>query len=136
MTVNGPVQPDDLGIVMPHEHLLLDLYRVFQPHREMKLYDVELAAEELARYRDAGGRTLIEVTTPDLGRDPAGLKRIAMLSGVQIVMAAGWYREPFYPQTNWERSTRELASDLIADVRHGCDGIRPGILGEIGTHGS
>jgi predicted metal-dependent phosphotriesterase family hydrolase len=136
MTVVGPISPDELGIVMTHEHLLLDLYRVFQPHREMKLYDVELAAAELNLYRSAGGRTIVEVTTPDLGRDPGGLKRISELTDVQVVMSAGWYREPFYSPDVWERSVRELTADLIRDVEVGCDGIRPGILGEIGTHGS
>ena len=136
MTVTGPIQPADLGVVMPHEHLLLDLYRVFQPHREMKLFDVELAASELALYGAAGGRTIVEVTTPDLGRDPVGLRRIAETSGVQVVMAAGWYREPFYEREVWEKSAKQLAAELIDDVEVGRDGIRPGILGEIGTHGS
>jgi phosphotriesterase-related protein len=134
MTVTGPVAPDQLGIVMTHEHLLLDLYRVFQPHRDMKLYDVELAAAELAHYARAGGGTVVELSTPDLGRDPAGLRRISEESGVRIVMAAGRYREPFYEPDLWRHTVDEIADELVADIEVGVDGIRPGILGEIGTH--
>lgn len=136
MTVSGPVDADALGVTLPHEHLLIDLYRVFQPHREMMLNDVDLAVAELSRFAAAGGGTVVEVTTPDLSRDPAGLAEIARRTGVNIVMGTGRYREPFYEASIWERSTAAIAEALVTEIRDGVDGIRPGILGEIGTHGS
>lgn len=133
-TVLGPVAGVDLGMTLPHEHLVMDLFRGFQPHREFLLQDEALVVEELAAFTAAGGATLVEVTTPDLGRDLPALARIARASGLHVVAGTGRYREPFYEHDLARRSTRALAEELIAELEHGVDGIRPGIIGEIGTH--
>jgi phosphotriesterase-related protein len=134
MTVLGPVDDSQLGVVLPHEHLLIDLFQVFQPHREFLVNDRELVADELQLYGRAGGRTLVELTTPDIGRDPAGLVQISERTGVQVVMGTGRYREPFYESELARLTTSEVAQLLIDDIEHGVDGVRPGIIGEIGTH--
>jgi predicted metal-dependent phosphotriesterase family hydrolase len=132
-TVLGEVSPDDLGMCLPHEHIFIDLYRVYQPHREMILNDLDLAVSELQKFADAGGRTLIEVTTPDISRDAAALKKVAQRTGINIVMGTGRHREPFYEQALWQMSTKQIAAQFIAEIDHGVDGIRAGIIGEIGT---
>ena len=43
------------------------------------------------------GQLLVEVTTPDLGRDPLALRRVAEATELHMVMGTGWYRQPFYP---------------------------------------
>jgi predicted metal-dependent phosphotriesterase family hydrolase len=134
MTVLGPVDAGDLGITLPHEHLLVERYGVFQPHREFLLNDPGLAAAELRLFVDAGGRTLVELTTPGMGRDPAGLVKIARETGAHIIMGSGRYREPFYEAELWRLSTPEIAQLFIDDLENGIDGVRPGIIGEIGTH--
>lgn len=134
MTVLGPVDAADLGITLTHEHLLLDLFKRFQPHREFLLNDAELAARELQLFADAGGRTIVELTTPDLGRDPVGLVQIARQTGVNVVMCTGRYREPFYEPELWRLTAREISQLFVDEIEHGVDGVRPGIIGEIGTH--
>ena len=135
MTVLGPVPAAALGHVQAHEHVLLDLGRA--PYRwdtEGLLDDVVVAGEELRAYRAAGGTTLCELTTPDLGRDPDGLRRAALAGDVQIVMGCGWYRGPYYPAALDQRSTVELTQELVEEIEHGGEsGIRPGIIGEIGS---
>jgi len=134
VTVQGPVDADELGTTLPHEHLLIDLYRVFQPNREFLLNDVDLACHELQRFADAGGRTVVELTTPDMARDPAGLAEISRRTGVNIVMGTGRYREPFYEPDLWKMSTNDVRDLFVADIVDGSAGVRPGIIGEIGTH--
>ena len=95
-TVLGEVSPADLGWTLPHEHLLIDIYVRFQPHREYMLFDVDLACAELAPFAAAGGTTLVNVTTNEIGRSPLKLREIATRTGVNIVMGTGRYREPFY----------------------------------------
>ena len=73
MTVTGPVAADDLGVTLPHEHVFLDLTREYRGNG--LLNDPALAEAELRRYADAGGRTLVDVTTGGLNGDPAGLRR-------------------------------------------------------------
>ena len=72
MTVTGPVAAADLGVTLPHEHVFLDLTREYRGNG--LLNDPALAESELRRYADAGGRTLVDVTTGGLNGDPVALR--------------------------------------------------------------
>ena len=136
MTVRGPVAASELGHVQAHEHVFLDLGRTaFRWDYEGLLNDPVVAVEELVAYRSAGGGTICEMTTPDLGRDPEGLRRASEASQVHIVMGCGWYRWPYYPDSIDHSTTRGLAARLIDEIEHGvaATGIRPGVIGEIGS---
>jgi len=39
--------------------------------------DEELAINELAKFKKAGGKTIVDPSTVDLGRNPKALRRIA-----------------------------------------------------------
>ena len=77
-TVLGRVPLADLGFVLPHEHTGIHLWQV--PNRwdywELSPDDL-LVVPELAAYRTAGGGTLVDLTLPGVGRDPARLRRYA-----------------------------------------------------------
>src|SRR4051812_21541865 len=90
MTVTGPVPAADLGVTLPHEHVFLDLTREYRGNG--LLNDPALAETELRRYADAGGRTLVDVTTTGLRGAPLGLRAMAEATGLQIVRGAGYYR--------------------------------------------
>ena len=113
MTVLGPIEPEMLGITLPHEHLLIDL-RVWceEPDEDEKkalmnaavelpnlgeirrdpflnrdncvLDDHAVAIAELKRFRDAGGGSVVDCTNNGLGRTPLALKDIAQATGVDI----------------------------------------------------
>jgi predicted metal-dependent phosphotriesterase family hydrolase len=133
MTVLGPVPIDRLGITLMHEHLFIDLCRVTRDPDHW-LNDLPLTVEEVKRFFDAGGRTLVDVTNRDLGRDPLRVKRVATETGLNIVMGCGWYREPFYRQEIYEKTTKQVAEDIVREIEDGIGdtGVRPGIIGEIG----
>ena len=136
-TVLGPVAAEDLGITLPHEHLCLNLNRGdgfqfrLKPLRET---DRELICTELLSFQREGGKTVIDVTPPDLGRNPRVLAQISRETGLNIIMGTGRYREPFYERALWERTTRSLTAEFIQEITEGVDGIFPGIIGEIGVH--
>ncbi len=136
-TVRGPIDPGALGRTLAHEHVFCDLYRVTGNVNHL-LNDEELAVVELGALVRAGGTALVEVTTPDLGRDVARLRRVAERTGLHIVMGTGWYRQPFYPEIIDRTSTEALARQIIGELTEGAEGtgIRAGIIGEIGAHGS
>jgi phosphotriesterase-related protein len=136
-TVQGPVEPAALGRTLPHEHVFCDFYRITGNLNQL-LNDEELAVEELRMLVRAGGTALVEVTTPDFGRDPERLRRVAERTGLHIVMGTGWYRQPYYPESIDRTPTDALAGQMIAELTQGVDGtgIGAGIIGEIGAHGS
>jgi phosphotriesterase-related protein len=132
-TVLGPIPPEALGPTLMHEHVLCDFYRI-TGHLDQLLNDEDLAVEELARLTAVGGRALVECTTPDLGRNALGLRRIAQRTGLHIVMGTGWYRQLFYPPEIDQSTVEMLAERMVADLRGGSDGAVPaGIIGEIGA---
>jgi predicted metal-dependent phosphotriesterase family hydrolase len=137
-TVTGPVDPAELGWVLPHEHTAIALWHIANRWDYWELRrDEPLILEELGRFREAGGGTLVDLTLPGVGRDPAWLAGLSSRSGLRVVMGAGWYREAYYPAEALidRRSVGELADEIIAEAEGGVGGtaIRPGIIGEIGT---
>ena len=137
-TVSGPIDPADLGWTLPHEHTQITLWQIPGRWDYWQLTrDEPVILEELAAFRASGGGAIVDLTLPGVGRDPEWLARIAAASGLHVIMGTGWYREAYYPpETRIDRrSVDELADELVAEATDGVGttGIRPGIIGEIGT---
>ena len=137
-TVLGRIDPSDLGVTLPHEHTQCALWHIENRWDYFQLArDEPVILAELERFRAAGGRSLVDLTLPGIGRDPAWLAGIAQASGLHIVMGSGWYRTAYYPPEALidRRSVDDLADELVreADDGVGDTGVRPGIIGEIGT---
>jgi len=136
MTVTGPLPAEGLGVTQCHEHLFMNAALAPIVSGFDGLLDDEGAAlDELAAFAEAGGGTIVEVTTPDLGRQPELLRLAAQRSGVNIVMGCGYYRSPYHPPSLDSTSTAALAESIVAEIDDGVDdtGVRPGIIGEIGS---
>jgi predicted metal-dependent phosphotriesterase family hydrolase len=138
MTVSGPIPPDKLGFTLPHEHTGISLWHIANRWDYWELTpDEDLIIEELRDLRRRGGGSLVDLTPPGVGRDPDRLRRLAGSSGLNIVMGTGWYREAYYPAEALidRRSVEDLAAEMIREFTDGVggSGIRPGIIGEIGT---
>jgi phosphotriesterase-related protein len=137
MTVCGPISPEDLGITLSHDHILLDAWGMTARYENYSLIldDEDVLTAEVQKYRSAGGGAICDPTNVGIGRNPEGLARISKATGVHVVMGAGWYRERVYPQYVYEDTPNQLAERLIRELAVGVDGtgIRPGFIGEIGT---
>ena len=137
-TVLGPIDPAELGWVLPHEHTAIALWHI--PNRwdywELRR-DGPLITEELTAFRAAGGGALVDLTLDGVGRDPEWLAGIARATGLHVVMGSGWYRGAYYPAEALidRRSVDALAEVIVRDATDGVgeSGIRAGIIGEIGT---
>ena len=137
-TVLGPIEPASLGITLPHEHTQIALWHVPDRWDYWQLTrDEPVILEELAAFRAADGSGLVDLTAPGVGRDPEWLAGIARGSGLHIVMGCGWYRAAYYPPEARidRRSVDDLADELVREASDGvaATGIKPGIIGEIGT---
>jgi predicted metal-dependent phosphotriesterase family hydrolase len=137
-TVRGPIDPGTLGFTLPHEHTAIALWHI--PNRwdywELRR-DEPIITAELARFREKGGTCLVDLTLPGVGRDPDWLAGLSALTGLDIVMGTGWYREAHYPpEARIDRRTvDDLTDQIVRDASEGVagSGIKAGIIGEIGT---
>jgi phosphotriesterase-related protein len=137
-TVLGPIDPASLGVTLPHEHTQIALWHVPDRWDYWQLTrDEPVILEELAAFRAAAGSGLVDLTVAGVGRDPEWLAGIARGSGLHVVMGCGWYRGAYYPPEARidRRSVDDLADELVLETSDGvgATGIRPGIIGEIGT---
>ncbi|MEE1740631.1 phosphotriesterase [Streptomyces sp. BE147] len=139
-TVLGDLSPDSVrGPALAHEHLVLDLDHrgdgaaVLTPGRHAAAVTAELAG-----LREEFGLSLVvELTCRGMGRDVRALARIARDSQVAVVAATGWYYEPFHTPEIDDSSVEQLTGTLVREIDGGIGttGVRPGVLGEIGSHG-
>ena len=123
-TVNGPVEADELGRTLIHEHFrTTDEAMRFQfPH----LYDED--AEREAALADAnavkghGIETVVEPSAMFLQRDARFSKRVADESGLNIVLATGVYTYNHLPQPLMNRDEDALAEIFVHDIEQGIQG--------------
>jgi phosphotriesterase-related protein len=133
-----PVSASAIGI---YQHpLTLDiLERVemgFLNRDNLRLSDERTAVEEVGDFKSRGGRTIVDVTSLGLGRDPAALRRVAQATGVQIVMGASWFSKAYHPADLDRRTVESLTDEIVGDVvGRGGDAPRAGIIGEVGAQG-
>ncbi len=161
MTVCGPVPVSELGVTHIHEHLYIDFRPFLKLHpyavvseEPLTIHtaaearwnpggfpdnyhqtDVDQVVEELAPFRAAGGSTIVDVTPSHMSRDPLILREISERSGVAVIMGGGYYLAGSHPLGTTARSTEDIVAGLVDEWRYGVGdtGIRPGIIGEIGT---
>jgi phosphotriesterase-related protein len=137
-TVRGPIDPADLGWTLPHEHTAIALWHVQDRWDYWELRrDEEVITDELGLVRVAGGGTVVDLTLPGVGRDPAWLVRLSEVTGLNVVMGTGWYRDAYYPAEALidRRTVESLAEEIVREAADGVGdtGVKPGIIGEIGT---
>ncbi len=120
----APVSPEIESVIRANPFAVRD---------NLVLDDQELIAEELSAFARAGGRTVVDLTLAEIGRDPAMLRVLATRSGLHVVMGCGHYIGRAQPPAVATAPMEELRDELLRDLLEGVDGVRAGIIGEIGT---
>jgi predicted metal-dependent phosphotriesterase family hydrolase len=139
-TVLGPVDPAELGRVLPHEHLIS---LVPGPWLSGGTVDdpVDVAVTALQGIRELGFGTVVDLSPYGVvGRDSEGsslglLQEVSRRAGVHIVAGASVYLEPYSPQWALQADLAAMHARFVADATEGVgeSGIRVGILGEQAT---
>jgi len=154
-TVQGLIPAERLGVTLPHEHLFVDLTRVFDPPKEagererafapfamenlgwirynyfrhrdnLLLTDEATTIAEVGLFQHAGGGAIVDVSTPGIGRDPSALARVARATGLHVVMSTGFYVAATHPPGVAVASEEELARGMVAELSEG--EVRAGII--------
>ena len=130
-SVLGPLDTADLGFTLTHEHMMTASAGILQTYPELygdfdKLTDQ--VALTLTEARDGGVRTIIDLSTMDLGRNVRLLADLSRRTGVNIIAATGIWRD--IPRTLWSRTPDQIAPLFVREIEQGIEGtgIKAGII--------
>lgn len=137
MSVTGLVAAADLGRTLPHEHLFINHMREHRLNGVLNNYG--LICDEVRRFLDLGGSTIVDCTSGGLERNPDRLRQLAEDTGATIIMGCGFYRDPYLEADWFDRNDADAIADVIVkeiEVGVADSGVRPGIIGEVGCNQS
>jgi len=130
-SVGGPLDTEQLGFTLMHEHILVTSPGVRQNFPVWdRAAEVERSIEKLKQAIARGVRTLVDLTPTDW-RDIDFVKEAVAGSGMQVIVATGIYWEvPHYFRAQSGRSIDHIAELFIGDIRDGImdSGVRVGII--------
>jgi predicted metal-dependent phosphotriesterase family hydrolase len=112
-TVLGDVDTLSLGFCSSHDHVLIRDGLGARANPELLICDVDEASAEVAAFRAAGGRTLVDAMPLDCGRDPLGLVEVSRRTGVNIIATTGFHTPRYYERDHWSTT---VDVDVIADL--------------------
>jgi phosphotriesterase-related protein len=140
-TVLGAVDAVDLGITLPHEHVVMDCtnfltspttdtererynapitmeninwlrHNLYKSKTNVSMYnEQEAVIADLKVFKKAGGATVVENTVMGINRDIAKMVNISTSSGVHLVCGTGYFVEQTIPG-----KVRSATVEKIAEV--------------------
>ncbi len=129
-TVLGPIDASRLGVTLSHEHVLVGMGEDNKHYPWLYDWDASRAnaIRELSEAKAGGVDTVIDLTTPDLGRDVEFVRDVARASGINVVMATGIWRD--VPRSFWARDLDEIASIFVREITVGIEdtGVKAGAI--------
>jgi phosphotriesterase-related protein len=133
MSVTGPVDEADLGRVLVHEHIVIDLPgQELDPSYAPDIGEiVARAVDQLQKLRDLGVGAIVDPCPIELGRDPELYAKVSEKSGVKIIFATGFYMEALGIPYYWRaRDAEEVAEFYLSEISNGVGstGLRPGVI--------
>lgn len=127
-TTLGDYPADTLGMILPHEHIFVDL-----GPRDAHSYahaDVDEAVHVMLPHAQAaqaaGVSALVECTPIGVGRRVDIVKAVSDAAAFPIVVATGIYREPWVPDWAHAASESELTAWMVGELTAGVEttGVR------------
>ena len=144
-TVTGDIPVQRLGTVAPHEHIFIDMKVFFQEPEEigakifskgdvtleklgvlrrnpfavldnLQMTDERTQKEEIMYFKQAGGSTVVDVSTIGLGRDPYLLRKMAAETGLNIIAGSGFYVEGAQNKETLIMTEKEMEEQIVREI--------------------
>lgn len=118
ITTLGPKAANELGTILPHEHVFVDLRTPDQPGHAQADPDsvVELMAPEIARAQQSGITAIVECSTVGVGRRADIDRAVSEATNVPLVVPTGIYREPWVPDWAHAAGEQELVDWMLREL--------------------
>jgi phosphotriesterase-related protein len=136
-TVRGPLDADQLGTTLMHEHIFIlqpealqNWGHAFGPSYWNEQERLDDATAKLSAVRDAGIETIVDPTVHGLGRYIPRIQELNTRVDLNIVVATGVYAFLELPNFLGYRPVEAIAELFIREIRNGIDdtGVKAAFL--------
>jgi phosphotriesterase-related protein len=150
MTVCDEKSIEELGAILSHEHIFIDISNQFtEPVTSFEkklayqkiamsnlgylrrdpyvvkdnliLSEYDVARDELLTFKDCGGQSIIDVTPIGICREPKQLQKLMDETGVNIIAGCGFYTHDTHPDDIEEKSVEDITELIMNDLLIGMD---------------
>lgn len=118
ITTLGPKNADELGLILPHEHIFVEFRSPTHPEHAVanETNVVALMAPEVKKVQALGITAMVDCTPVGVGRRVDLLKAITAATGMPLVAPTGIYREPQVPVWAHAASEIELVDWMLGEL--------------------
>lgn len=119
ITTLGPKSASELGMILPHEHIFVDLRTWNQPGYAQAETDavIRLMVPEIEKARSAGITAIVECSTVGVGRRADIERAVSEVAGFPLIVPTGVYREPWVPAWVHAASEAELVEWMLRELQ-------------------
>lgn len=96
-TVRGKIDGENLGPTLIHEHIYVKPNELFD-YYDYTLDNTDKMIEELDFFKKSNGRSIVDLTPINYGRNPIALFNIAKKTSVNLMFVTGFHKEEFMPK--------------------------------------
>jgi phosphotriesterase-related protein len=118
ITTLGKYNAVQLGLILPHEHIFVDLGPIEKESWKDARADAVVAvmAPELERAQEAGVTALVDATPLGVGRRADIVKAVSEAAQFPVVVPTGIYREPWIPPWAHDAPLEQIEDWMIAEL--------------------
>jgi phosphotriesterase-related protein len=118
-TTLGPKSADELGFILPHEHIFVDIRPMTHPDYAQAETEavVALMAPELEKVQAQGVTAFVECTPVGAGRRADLGRAVSEAVGLPVVVPTGIYREPWVPQWAYDATEAEICDWMLGELQ-------------------
>jgi len=135
-TVLKEITAQELGVTLFHEHLFpLERHSIARPDKTtIKPLIVPPTLQHIIHHlktvRRIGLCTIVDVTPIGKRPSPRVFKLIARETGLNIIIATGFYKEPWIPSWVYSSSVQKIADMFIKEITEGIgnSGVKAGVI--------
>jgi len=118
-TTLGPRGSAQLGLILPHEHIFVDLRTWDTPGYAQAEVEhvIQLMAPELTKAQAAGVTAIVECSTVGVGRRADIDRAVSEATHLPVAIPTGVYREPWVPEWVQAASEAHLAEWMLSELQ-------------------
>ena len=118
ITTLGDYAAEELGLILPHEHIFVDLGPIeAESYRRAKAEEViALMAPEIEKIKAQGVTALVECTPASVGRRADIDKAVSEATQLPVVVPTGIYHEPWVPEWAHRADQAEIRDWMLGEL--------------------